>query len=84
MTNEEAKDYLALNSCKCCKDFHRGECHGLADCFESKRLAVLALYQQIPKKPIQKLDGIKCPNCETEIYSNMNYCSNCGQRIGGV
>ena len=50
---------------------------------EALKMAINALENQIPKKPIKdkyvpELDF--CPECGTEV-TNCNYCPNCGQKL---
>ena len=45
-----------------------------------------ALEKQIAKKPIEnEIYGVHtsifCPNCESELYCNQEYCDKCGQKI---
>lgn len=64
--------------------------------YESIDLAVETLEKQIPQKPNVRYDNeftdadgnrgmrvkyIECPNCESELGYDTDYCSSCGQRI---
>lgn len=54
---------------------------------EAFDMAVEALENQIPKKPLDKTKGMEdygyCPNCKKIIdeYKDFKFCSTCGQAI---
>ena len=71
-----------------CKEAYGGECT-----YEVRITAIDALEKQIPKEPKYKKQlrdffGVAtvvkgdCPCCgKAEIYSNANYCPDCGQKL---
>lgn len=59
------------------------------DLVKRYELAIAALEKQIGKKPNVVIDGYSfghlewtvCDNCELEVESDFEYCSNCGTKI---
>lgn len=37
--------------------------------------------REIPTYLIEENNKLFCPNCRTEIFRNVKYCSNCGRRV---
>lgn len=88
MKLKEAIIYLSADSCRDCVCNDDGVCLGDLKCFESKRLAIEALYKQIPAAVIdsRKYDdeGLYigyCPVCKDGANSEMNFCMKCGQKL---
>lgn len=51
------------------------------DWVECLQICKKALIQQIPKKMLDKFPISYCPKCDRAVYSDMNYCSHCGQAL---
>lgn len=51
------------------------------ECYSAHLMAISALEKQIPVNLILRNSGVcECPNCKT-IYSYIEYCSGCGQKL---
>lgn len=82
----------AVPSCCCPSNKkHGGECDGEEAVIEALEIALKAIENQIPKKPV-KAEGdnldYNCPSCgsfagwvDALAWEKDNYCQSCGQKL---